>query len=228
MRPKHEKEAAYKDMHLGILVELHKQFTMLHRYASRDTLERAQQLIQRIEHIDHIVEEIDRLVPQLPPHKDMGLSEGDKGRFVTAAKHARNFTTQQLINMIGRSQSVINYKLAMRRKEDANQIADWIDEILDASMGYKKAHNWTRPDSKAPPLPTSMWRQGKYISHPHEIGGQLLKDWGRVWTQDIGDDMAEAMWMKLRQLIITSRQQEDPMDEITEEDVIRRIKHDVQ
>ena len=103
--------------------------------------------MQRIEHVDHIDEEIRRLVDKLPPHKDMGLSPGDKGRFVTAAKHARNFTSQQLINMIGRSQSCINYKLAARRKEYANHVTDWIEEILDASMGYKKAHNWTRPDT---------------------------------------------------------------------------------
>ena len=99
--PKHEKEDAYRDMHLGILIKLHKQFTMLHKYASKDTPEGAQQLLQRIQHIDHIVEEIDRLLPQLPGHKDMGLSEGDKARFVTASKHARNFTQQQLHNIIG-------------------------------------------------------------------------------------------------------------------------------
>ena len=56
------------------------------------------------------------------------------------------------------------------------------------------------------------------------MGGHLWQDWGKIWTQDIGDKMAEAMWMKLRQLIITSRHQEDPMEEITEEDVRRGIK----
>ena len=168
--------------------------------------------------------EINRLVGKLPPHKDMGLTEGNKGRFITAAKHARNFTTQQLINMIAKSQACINYKLAERRKEDANHVTDWIEEILDASMGYKKAHNWTRPESKAPPLPTSMWRKGQYISHPHQMGGQYLKDWSGVWTQDIGDQMAITMWKQLKQLIVASRNVEDPMDEITEEDVRRAIK----
>ena len=176
-RPKNDKESAYRDAHLGVMIELHKQFTMLHRYASRDIPELPHQVLQRVEHMDHIDNEINRLVNQLPPHKDMGLSEGDKGRFITAAKHARNFSTQQLTHMIAKSQASINYKLAERRKEDANHITDWIEEILDASMGYKKAHNWTRPESKAPPLPTSMWKKGQYISHPHQMGGHYLKDW---------------------------------------------------
>ena len=77
----------------------------------------------------------------MPGHKDMGVTEGDKARFITAAVHARNFTLQQMQNIIARSQSFINYKLAARRKEDSNQITDWIEELLEASMGYKKAHN---------------------------------------------------------------------------------------
>ena len=91
-RPKNDKEAAYRDAHLGIMIELHKQFTMLHRYASKETPDNPQHLMQKIEHVDHIDGEINRLVVKLPPHKDMGLTAGDKGRFVTAAKHARNFT----------------------------------------------------------------------------------------------------------------------------------------
>ena len=87
-------------------------------------------------------------------------------------------------SIIAKSQSYINYKLAARRKEDSNQVTDWIEEILDASMRYKKAHNWTRPTSKAPPLPTHMWRKGKYISHPHEMGDILLREWGNTLCGD--------------------------------------------
>ena len=43
-------------------------------------------------------------------------------------------------------------------------------------------------------------------------------------TQGIGENMAESMWMQLRQLIVESRRLEDPMEEITEEDVRRGIK----
>ena len=56
------------------------------------------------------------------------------------------------------------------------------------------------------------------------MGGQYLKDWSGVWTQDIGDKMAITMWKQLEQLIVASRNVEDPMDEITEEDVRRAIK----
>ena len=86
--------------------------------------------------MDGLVEEINRLLPKLPGHKDMDITEGDKARLITAARHARNFTIQQMQNSIARSQSFINYKLAARRKKDSNQITDWIEEILDASMGY--------------------------------------------------------------------------------------------
>ena len=127
-------------------------------------------------------------------------------------------------SIIAKSQSDINYKLAARRKEDSNQVTDWIEEILDASMGYKKAHNWTRPTIKAPPLPTYMWKKGKYISHPHDMCDVLLKEWGSIWTQQLGDEMATKMWDKIRQLIITSRKHNKDMDDITEEDVKRGIK----
>ena len=80
--------------------------------------------MQHIAHIDHLVEEIHRLLPKLPGHKDMGINEGNKARFMTASKHARNLTLQQMQNIIARSQSFINYKLAIRRKEDSDQITD--------------------------------------------------------------------------------------------------------
>ena len=72
-------------------------------------------------------------------------------------------------------------------------------------MGYKKAHNWTRPTSKAPPLPTHMWKKGKYYNHPHEMGGMLLQEWGSIWTQKLGQDLATRMWARLNQVIKTSR-----------------------
>ena len=163
--------------------------------------------MQHIAHMDHLVDEIRRLLPKLPVHKEMGNTEGDEARFITAAKHARNFTLQQIQNIIARSQSFINYKLAIRRKEDADHITDWIEEILDASMGYKKAHNWTRPTSKAPPLPAYMWKKGKYIGHAHEMGKYLLEDWSKVWTQEKSQGMPIELWGKIRQLIRKAMQQ---------------------
>ena len=71
----------------------------------------------------------------------MGTEQAEKMRLTTAAKHARKFSLQQIQNITAISQSSINFKLAKRRKDNSNQITDWIEEILDASMGYKKFHN---------------------------------------------------------------------------------------
>ena len=56
------------------------------------------------------------------------------------------------------------------------------------------------------------------------MGAHLLNDWSRIWTQDIGDEMAITMWKQLKQLIIDSRNAEDPMEERTEEDVSKDKK----
>ena len=95
---------------------------------------------------------------------------------------------------------------------------------MDASIGYKKAHNWTRPTSKAPPLPTHMWRKSKYYRHPHEIRNILLQEWGSIWTQKSGRNLATKMGGRLQQLIRTSREHDKNMEQITVEDVIRGIK----
>ena len=97
--------------------------------------ETGEQLLQHIRHIDHLTEEVARLVAKLPDHKSMGIEQAEKLRFIAAAKRARNFSTQQMQNIIAKNQNDMNYKLAKRRKEDSNQVADWIEEILDASMG---------------------------------------------------------------------------------------------
>ena len=136
--PKHDTEDAYKDADLGVIIEFHKQFASMHKWKTKDTPAEAYQLTQHIDHMDQMTNEISRLLPKLPTHKDMGISETDKLRFMAAARHARNFTLKQMQNIIAKSQSYIYYKLAARRKEDSNHVTDWIEEILDASMGNKK------------------------------------------------------------------------------------------
>ena len=135
-------------------------------------------------HKNNVTAEITRLVGKLPASKHMGIKEADKVRFVAAARQMANFNEEQIKHIIARSQSFINYRLAASRKEDSEAITDWVEDILDASQGYREAHAWTRGSSKAPPLPTHMWRQGKYISHPHEMAGHLLHDWAKIWTQE--------------------------------------------
>ena len=189
-RPTHENEDSYRDSDLGILIELHKQLTAMHRWQHKSTPEEGEQLQQHIAHIDHLVDEINSLVPKLPSHKDMGMEEPAKTRYVAALRQARDFTIPQLQTVIDKSNAIIRFMLAARRKEDATQAADWIEEILDPQTGYKEAHNWTRGTSKAPPLPTHMWKKGKYYSHPHDMGDILLKDGGSIWTQKVGPELA--------------------------------------
>ena len=54
-RPKNDKEDAYKDADLGILIELHKQFTSMHKWKNKDIPWGEQQLMQHIAHMDHLV-----------------------------------------------------------------------------------------------------------------------------------------------------------------------------
>ena len=114
--------------------------------------------------------------------------------------------------------------MATSKKEESEAITDWIEEILDASQGYKKAHTWTRGTSKAPPLATHMWRKGKYVGHPHEMGNYLLQDWSKIWTQELAGDMPYQLWEKIKQMIILSKNHKHEMDKISAEDVKRGIK----
>ena len=111
-RPKDDKEDAYRDTDLGIMIELYKQFTSMHAWKLKNTATEGEQLQQHIAHMEHMVSEISRLTPKLPTHKHMGVSEADKLRFIAAAQHARNFSVQQLQKIIAKSQSYINFKLA--------------------------------------------------------------------------------------------------------------------
>ena len=56
------------------------------------------------------------------------------------------------------------------------------------------------------------------------MGDILLNEWGNIWTQKLGQDMATNMWEKMRQLIITSRSIGNDIDTMTTEDVLRCIR----
>ena len=138
-RPKHEKADTYRDTDLGILIELHKQLTCIHRRKHKSTPEEGEQFLQHIAHMDYMIDEINRFVPKLPSHKDMGMEETAEQRFVAAVRQARNFSIPQLQTLMEKSNAVIEHKLATRRKEDATHITDWIEEILDPQTGCKKS-----------------------------------------------------------------------------------------
>ena len=71
-REKKEKEDSYVDSDSGILIELHKQFVSMHKWKNKGTPEDATQLTQHIEHLDKLMDEIDRLANKLPNHAKMG------------------------------------------------------------------------------------------------------------------------------------------------------------
>ena len=116
-RSKKEKEDSYIDSDLGVLVEIHKQFVAMHKWELKETPEEDFKLAQHIAHMDHLMAEKDRLIEKLPNHAKMGIKEGEKARFITAAKHVRTFSEEQLKQIIIRSQSFINYRLTSARKE---------------------------------------------------------------------------------------------------------------
>ena len=91
-RGKKEKEDSYGDSDLGVMIELHKQFVSMHKWKTKETPEDAAKLMQHIEHMDQMMDEIDRPIKKLLNHTKTGIKEGDKARFITAAKHARNFS----------------------------------------------------------------------------------------------------------------------------------------
>ena len=119
-----KKKDAYRDAELGILVVLHKEFTAMHTRMAKAPPETGEQLLQHISHMDYLIDEVARLIPRLPDHKAMSIEQTEKLRFIAAAKHTRNFSIQQMQNIIAKNQNYINYKLAKRRKEDSNQVTD--------------------------------------------------------------------------------------------------------
>ena len=64
--PKNYKEDAYRDTDLGIMIELHKQFTSMHKWQLKSAPTEGAQLQQHIAHMDHMVSEMGRLTPKLP------------------------------------------------------------------------------------------------------------------------------------------------------------------
>ena len=106
------------------------------------------------------------------------------------------------------------------RKAEASGRDSWIQEILDPKKGYSKAHSWTRGTPKAPPLPTEMLRNGKYLGHPHEIAQELLLDWGKLWTQPQHAKGIE-VWAQLKK---HAQALNHTMDPITMEDLERGLK----
>ena len=80
-------------------------------------------------------------------------------------------------------QASIEHVNVFENQDRKTTFDEWIDRILDASEGYRKAHAFTRGTAKAPPLPTQIWIKDQYVGHPHEIAQVHLEEWGSLWGQ---------------------------------------------
>ena len=114
----------------------------------------------------------------LPPFKEVGYNESEYERYKSASRKADGFSLPQVQTRFKSSKRAIEYKIAVRNKEDTIAVGEWVEQILDPEQGYKHAHSWTRGTIQAPRLPTAMWRKGKHISHPHGIGQAYFQEWG--------------------------------------------------
>ena len=65
-----------------------------------------------------------------------------------------------------------------------------------------------------------MWRNRKYLGHPHEIAQGLLQDWGTLWTQPHHAKCIE-VWAMLKKHAQSLHHQLDP---ITMDDLERGLK----
>ena len=72
-RTKKEKQDSYVDSDLGVLIELHKQFVAMHKWKLKETPIETTKLASHMEHWDHFIAEIDRLIEKLPTHAQMGI-----------------------------------------------------------------------------------------------------------------------------------------------------------
>ena len=59
-----------------------------------------------------------------------------------------------------------------------------------------------------------MWRNGKYLGHPHDIAQALLQDWGTLWTQE-----QHAKGMEVWAAIEKHAEGLNELDPITREDL---------
>ena len=60
------------------MIELHKQFTSMHKWINKDTPTDGAKLMQHIRHMDHMEGEVNRLLPKLPLPADIGIEQAEK------------------------------------------------------------------------------------------------------------------------------------------------------
>ena len=99
----------------------------------------------------------------IPDHQTIRLTSDKWARTLSGLRLHRNMPILGLQKLQSTLQASIDHVLALEGKDKASAIELWIERILDASQGYRVAHNYTRGTPKAPPLPTGMWHKGNTL-----------------------------------------------------------------
>ena len=123
-----------------------------------------QQLVDIVRDQGRIQHEMSLLLEgNTPQHQELGLTADRWARILSGLKYHRNLRIPGLQQLQGTLQAVIDHIHNLEKQDKKSAVEDWIERILDASQGYRMAHNFTRGTPKAPPLPTGMWHKGEYL-----------------------------------------------------------------
>ena len=113
-----------------------------------------------------------------PNHEEVGLEADKWARTLAALLRHSQLNDNALTNIRDTVKASIDNINVLENQDRKSAFDEWIDRILDASEGYRKAHAFTRGSPKAPPLPTQIWVKDQYVGHPHEIAQVYLNEWG--------------------------------------------------
>lgn len=78
--------------------------------------------MQHFQHHDYIAEELTRLVLILPQHKEVGYEKAEYERYKAALEKADGFSIPQVKSLLTSSKRAIDFKMAVRHKEDTTAV----------------------------------------------------------------------------------------------------------
>ena len=104
-----------------------------------------QQLIEVVRDQDRNQDEMQQLLAgDSPPHEELGLTTDRWARTLSGLKPHRNLNITGLQNLQGTLQASIDHVHNLEKLDKKSAVEKWIERILDASHGYRLAHNFTR------------------------------------------------------------------------------------
>ena len=222
-RPRRTPKKNHRNKVTGFATEARKLIIRSKKAKTREgRVEETQQLSQVIGDQDRIQEEMVKLLEgDKPSHEDLGLTQDKWNRTLTGLKYHRTFNIPGLQNLQNILQAGINHVLNLEKLDRKSAVEEWIDKILDASQGYRLAHNFTRGTPKAPPLPSGLWHKGQYLGHPHQIAQVYLQQWGGLWCQGAYPEHQE-LWTKLKEMIKEYRRSGQGHKELISTEQVRK------